>query len=100
MESDDLSEASSDVFERTAEISLLLSRTSRLKIMSSLCAKEMNVSELMNRLAMPQPTLSQQLGLLYRAGLLSGQRDGAQVFYRAHEESSAFLCSAVKCLLR
>lgn len=87
------------VFQRAAEVFGLLSTTSRLRIVSSLCEREMSVSELMTRLEVSQPAMSQQLSLLYRAGLITRRRQGTQMFYRAHEDSSVFLCSAVRSLL-
>ena len=42
---------------------------------------EMNVGELEERLKIVQPTLSQQLGVLRREGLVATRRDGRQIYY-------------------
>ena len=85
-------------FERAAELFGMLSTPSRLRIMACLCEREMSVSELVVRLAMPQPTMSQQLNLLHRAGLVARRRQGTTTIYRADGDAGAFLCSAVKSL--
>lgn len=86
------------MFQRAAEVFGLLSTTTRLRIVACLCEREMSVSELVDRLAIPQPTMSQQLSLLHRAGLISRRRDGTNMFYRTAGAAAAFLCSAVRSL--
>ena len=43
---------------------------------------ERSVSELETLLGIQQPTLSQQLGVLRREGLVATRREGKQIFYR------------------
>lgn len=92
----DLSEP---VFARAAEIFGLLATPARLRILNVLCGRELNVTELGGALAMAQSNLSQHLNLLYRSGLLTRRRSGAQVFYRVNPESGDRLCEAVRSLL-
>lgn len=89
-----------EVFERAAEMFALLGTALRLRLMNLLCEREMNVGELSAALACGQPSVSQNLGLLYRAGLLSRQRRGAQTYYRVNPSHSLLLCDAVRSQLR
>lgn len=92
-------DVSAAVFERAAEVFGLLSTAPRLRILKALCEQERSVSQLMNLMGVTQPSMSQQLNLLYRSGLVARRREGAQVFYRADPASGAFICKAVKSLL-
>ena len=67
----------------------------RLRIVCALMEGECNVSDLVERLAVSQPTMSQHLGLLYRAGILGRRRDGAQVFCRVDHGQVRSPCGAV-----
>jgi DNA-binding transcriptional ArsR family regulator len=67
----------------------------RLKIISAVCEKEKNVSELLALIDTTQPNMSQHLSALYRKGVLSRRKEGAQVFYGLQSERVATLCRAV-----
>lgn len=86
-------------FERAAQVFSLLSATSRLRIIGALCEGEMCVGELATATGLPQPTVSQHLNLLFRAGLLDRRREGVQVHYRVDQKMRSFLCRAVSALL-
>ena len=83
------------VFERAAGLFGLLSTPTRLRIVCALMEGESNVSNLVERLAVSQPTTSQHLGVLYRAGILGRRRSGAQVFYWVDHDQARSLCSAL-----
>lgn len=89
-----------EVFERAAEVFALLGTPTRLRLMSLLCDREMNVGDVREALGGAQPNVSQNLTLLYRAGVLTRRREGAQVFYRVNHAHSLLLCDAVRTLLR
>lgn len=59
-----------------------LANPDRLLLLCQLSQGERNVSELEALLAIQQPTLSQQLAVLRREGLVDTRRDGKQIFYR------------------
>ena len=59
----------------------LLSHPDRLLLLCQLTDGEACVSELQERLDIPQPSLSQQLGVLRREGLVSTRRDGKHIHY-------------------
>jgi DNA-binding transcriptional ArsR family regulator len=83
------------VFEMAAELFALLSTPTRLRIVCELCKGEKNVSELLNLIAVSQPNISQQLGMLYRGGVVGRRRVGSQVYYRIISERVQLLSDAV-----
>jgi ArsR family transcriptional regulator len=83
------------VFESAAELFSLLSTPIRLRIISSVCQGEKNVSELLGEIDTTQPNMSQHLATLYRSGVLSKRREGTQIYYKLQSERVATLCRAV-----
>ncbi len=83
------------VFDKAAELFGLLSTPIRLRIISELCNCEKNVGQLLERIEVAQPNMSQHLNMLYRAGVVAKRRHGAQVFYRIADESAVLVCRAV-----
>ena len=63
-----------------------LGNPDRLLLLCQLVYGEMNVGELEERLSIVQPTLSQQLGVLRREGLVDTRRDGRQIYYSISSE--------------
>jgi ArsR family transcriptional regulator len=59
-----------------------LAHEDRLLLLCQLSQLEMCVSELESGLDIRQPSLSQQLGVLRREGLVDTRREGKHIFYR------------------
>lgn len=59
-----------------------LAHEDRLLLLCQLSQQEMCVSELENGLDIRQPSLSQQLGVLRREGLVDTRREGKHIYYR------------------
>jgi len=59
-----------------------LANPDRLLLLCQLSQGERNVGELEALLGILQPTLSQQLAVLRREGLVDTRREGKQVYYR------------------
>ena len=89
------STGSDRVFEVAAELFAMLSTPTRLRIVCELCQGEKNVGELLGRVGVSQPNISQHLGMLYRGGVLGRRRAGAQMYYRIVSERVLLLCDAV-----
>lgn len=87
--------ASDRVFEAAADLFSMLSTPTRLRIVCELCRGERNVSELLERVGVSQPNISQHLGMLYRGGVLGRRRAGTQIFYRIASDRVLLLCDAV-----
>ena len=83
------------VYERAAEFFSLLSTPTRLRILCALCAEELNVGQLLSRIDVSPPNISQHLGTLYRAGVIGRRREGSQMFYRIVSAQAAMLCQSI-----
>jgi len=59
-----------------------LGNPERLLLLCQMSQGEISVGELEEALDIHQPTLSQQLGVLRREGLVDTRREGKRVFYR------------------
>jgi ArsR family transcriptional regulator len=70
-----------DVSRLKAEFFKTLGHPVRIRILEQLRDEGRTVSELLGVLDVEQPYLSQQLGVLRRAGVVEGDRDGASVVY-------------------
>ena len=86
---------SDEVFETAAEVFRVMSAPMRLKIISSLCNGEKNVSELLAEIDTTQPNMSQHLNTLFTAGVLGKRREGVQIYYRIINDRVVTLCRAV-----
>jgi len=80
------------VFQRAAEIFRLMSTPIRVKIISTLCHGEKNVTEILSEIDTTQPNLSQHLNMLYQAQVLDKERRGNQIFYRINNYDVVALC--------
>lgn len=75
-----------------AEFFKALAHPLRLAILDALREGEKSVGRMAEELATDQPSLSQQLSILRRAGLVQTRKDGTTVFYRtADPDVYAFL---------
>lgn len=63
-----------------------LAHPDRLLLLCQLSQGELCVSDLESQLGIPQPNLSQQLGVLRREGLVATRRDGKHIFYRVADQ--------------
>ena len=84
-----------EVFDQAAELFRVMSAPMRLKIISSLCTSEKNVTQLLTEIDTTQPNMSQHLNTLYHAGVLGKRREGVQIFYRIVNDRAAQMCRAV-----
>ncbi len=58
----------------------------RLLLLCQMSQGEISVGELETQLDIHQPTLSQQLGVLRREGVVNTRRDGKKIFYSVADE--------------
>ncbi|MDI1237317.1 MAG: metalloregulator ArsR/SmtB family transcription factor [Polaromonas sp.] len=86
---------SDQVFESAAELFRAMSAPMRLKIISSLCNGEKNVSQLLMEIDTTQPNMSQHLNTLYQSGVIGKRREGVQIFYRIINDRVVTLCRAI-----
>lgn len=67
---------------RACALLRVLAHEDRLVLLCRLAEREHTVGELEQALGIVQPTLSQQLGVLRREGLVDTRRDGKYIHYR------------------
>jgi DNA-binding transcriptional ArsR family regulator len=72
-----------------------LSHPVRLMLVCTLVEGEFSVGELEAQIGVGQPSLSQQLGVLRKAGVVETRRDAKQIFYRLTEAKVARLVEAL-----
>lgn len=82
-------------YDREAEILKVLGHPIRLKIVAGLMSRSCNVKKIWECLGLPQATVSQHLALLKNKGIIEGQRDGVEVFYRVVSDTVRRLISAI-----
>lgn len=68
-----------------------LAHEDRLLLLCQLSQEELCVSDLEARLDIHQPSLSQQLGVLRKQGLVSTRREGKHIFYRIADDKALAL---------
>lgn len=69
-----------------AELFSALSDASRVRIISSLIEREMNVRDLAKKTQMTESAVSHQLRGLRQMRLVRARKDGRQVFYRLDDD--------------
>src|SRR6056297_782207 len=82
-------------YDRESEILKVLGHPIRLKIIAGLTSQSCNVKKIWECLGLPQATVSQHLALLKNKGIISGQRDGVEVFYRVVSDEAQKVVGAL-----
>ncbi len=78
--------------DRAGALLKTLANPDRLLLLCQLTQGEQRVGELESVLALRQPSLSQQLGVLRQEGLVATRREGKQIYYSiASDEALAVL---------
>lgn len=70
----------------------------RWRILTTLAAGEHNVGEIEQASGIAQPGLSQQLGVLRKAGLVATRKDAKLVFYSLAQEELGAVIAAITAL--
>jgi len=85
--------------EVKAELFKALGHPARIRVLEVLSEGEHSVSDLQPLVGIESSHLSQQLGILRRAGLVSSRKEGASVIYSLADPLLADLLAAAKRLL-
>ena len=91
---------SPQLLEEYSQFFRLLSEPARLQLLCHLKQGPMDVASLIDATGFSQSHISRQLGQLQRAGLVSCERDGVRMIYRADGDLVDDLCSLVQTRLR
>ena len=67
---------------RESEILKVLGHPIRLKIVAGLMTESCNVKKIWECLSLPQATVSQHLALLKNKNIITGHREGVEVYYQ------------------
>lgn len=73
----------------------VLAHEDRLVLLCQIAQNEHSVGELEELLDIRQPTLSQQLGVLRRQGLVETRREGKKIFYRLKSKEALAIIDAL-----
>lgn len=76
----------------------LLGNADRLMLLCQLAVQERTVGELEQLAGVAQPTLSQQLAVLRREGVVSTRREGKFIWYQLTDERALQLMQAIQTL--
>jgi DNA-binding transcriptional ArsR family regulator len=82
-----------------AEFFKTLGHPLRIRVLELLTPGEQSVADLLVAVGVEQPHLSQQLGVLRRAGLVVTRREGSKVFYALADERIAEVLAVSKQIL-
>lgn len=84
-------------FDNYAQIFKALAHPLRLKIVCGLAKKdECNVSVMVEKLQVAQPTVSQHLNILKNAGIIKGYKKGTQICYRVSNEQAKTIINSME----
>jgi ArsR family transcriptional regulator len=85
--------------EIKAELFRALAHPARIRALEVLAEGECSVGALAERVGLEASHLSQQLGVLRRAGLVTARRDGSTVFYAVRDPQLIELLACARTLL-
>ncbi|MCS5693448.1 metalloregulator ArsR/SmtB family transcription factor [Cyanobium sp. FGCU-6] len=91
---------SPELLEEYSQFFRLLSEPARLLLLCHLRQGPTDVASLIEATGFSQSHISRQLGQLQRAGLVTCERDGVRMIYRADDPLVADLCSLVQTRLK
>ena len=70
-----------EIYQLHSQLCAALADPKRLLILYALSERPMNVTELAEKLELPQPTASRHLKMLRERGLVVPEREGTSIFY-------------------
>ncbi len=82
-------------YDRESEILKVLGHPIRLKIVAGLMSQSCNVKKIWECLGLPQATVSQHLALLKNKSIISGRREGVEVFYQVTSPEARRIVGAI-----
>jgi ArsR family transcriptional regulator len=87
------------ISEIKAELFRALANPARIRVLEVLADGERSVGEMQPLVDVESSHLSQQLGVLRRAGLVTARKEGSQVFYSIKDEQLVELLAVAKRVL-
>ena len=71
---------------KESEIFKALGHPVRLKMVEGLLQNQCNVTKIVEKLNLPQSTVSQHLGILRKAGIISPEKTGTKICYQVSDK--------------
>ncbi len=87
------------IYQVKADFFKTLGHPARIRILELLRSGEQSVSELIPGVGLEASHLSQQLGSLRRANIVTGRKDGSNVYYSVRDERVFQLLEVAKAIL-
>jgi len=81
--------------DRESEILKVLGHPIRLKIVAGLMSQSCNVKKIWECLSLPQATVSQHLALLKNKSIITGRREGVEVYYQVTSPEAIRIVGAI-----
>lgn len=94
-----LTSSSQPISEIKADLFRSLAHPARIRVLEVLVEGERSVGEMQPLVGIESSHLSQQLGILRRAGLVTTRKEGSAVFYALRDPELAALLAAAKRVL-
>lgn len=91
--------AATPLYKRKAELFKTLAHPARIRILELLAERERSVSELLPEIGLESSHLSQQLGVLRRAGVVAATKQGNLVIYTLSTPDVAALLTIARKVL-
>ncbi|MDA3902044.1 MAG: metalloregulator ArsR/SmtB family transcription factor [Desulfuromusa sp.] len=82
-------------YDRESEILKVLGHPIRLKIVAGLLSQSCNVKKIWECLSLPQATVSQHLALLKNKSIITGRREGVEVYYQVTSPEAIRIIGAI-----
>jgi len=87
------------LFHLHAEVCKTLSHPKRLEILSILSHDEMAVGDIVKKMKITKPNVSQHLAIMRNAGILEARRDGVNIYYRISNPKVIQACELMRQVL-
>ncbi len=87
------------LYQLKAELFKTLGHPARIRILELLAQREWSVAELLPEVGLEASHLSQQLGVLRRAGVITARKQGSSVFYSMASAEMAELMAVARRVL-
>ena len=83
-------------YQKISEILKVISHPVRLEILHGLLSNECNVGSMVQKLGLPQSTVSQHLSLLRSRGIIIPRKEGVRTCYRVDDQMVREILAVVK----
>jgi ArsR family transcriptional regulator len=88
-----------DIYRLHAEVCKTLSHAKRLEILDILRQGEMSVGDIVKKMKVSKPNVSQHLAILRKAGILKTRREGLTIFYSISSAKVTRACDLMREVL-